>query len=77
MLGTIAAGVVATGHAGAAMVPFLVAPLSVPLLLAATQSFEGLQLGRSILGWILLMVVAVLVIAITGTLTARPLQESG
>lgn len=77
MLGTIAAGVVATGHAGAALVPFLVAPLSVPLLLAATQSFEGLRLGRSILGWVLLMVVVVLVIAITGTLTARPLQENG
>jgi heme exporter protein B len=77
MLGTVAAGVVSSGHAGAAMVPFLVAPLSVPLLLAATQSFEGLRLGRSILGWVLLMVVAVLVIAITGTLTARPLQESG
>jgi heme exporter protein B len=77
MLGTIAAGVVSTGYAGAALVPFLVAPLSVPLLLAATQSFEALRLGRSILGWILLMVVVVLVTAITGTLTARPLQESG
>lgn len=77
MLGTIAAGVVSSGRGGVALVPFLVAPLSVPLLLAATQTLEGLRVGRSILGWVLLMVVAVLIIAITGTLTARPLQESG
>lgn len=76
MLGAIAAGVVAAGHSGAALVPFLVAPLSVPLLLAATLAFEGIRLGESILGWVLLMVVVVLVLAIVGTLTARPLQES-
>lgn len=76
MLGAIAGGVVAAGHSGAALVPFLVAPLSVPLLLAATQAFEGIRLGKSILGWVLLMVVVVLVLAIVGTLTARPLQES-
>lgn len=76
MLGAIAAGVVAAAHSGAALVPFLVAPLSVPLLLAATQAFEGIRLGKSILGWVLLMVVVVLVLAIVGTLTARPLQES-
>ncbi len=76
MLGSIAAGVVAAGHSGAGLVPFLVAPLSVPLLLAATQAFEGLRLGRPILNWVLLMVIIVLVLAVIGTLTARPLQES-
>ncbi len=76
MLGSIAAGVVAAGHSGAGLVPFLVAPLSVPLLLAATQAFEGLRLGRPILSWVLLVVIIVLVLAVIGTLTARPLQES-
>ena len=77
MLGSIAAGVVSAGHSGAALVPFLVAPLSIPLLLAATQAFEALQLGRSILGWVVLMAVVVLLLAIVGTLVARPLQETG
>ena len=75
MLGAIASGIVAWGRGGTALVPFLVAPLSVPLLLAATSAFEGLRLGESILSWIVLMVVVVLVLAIVGTLTARPLQE--
>jgi len=76
MLGSIASGVVATGHSGAGLVPFLVAPLSVPLLLSATQALEGLRLGRPMLSWIVLMVIIVLVLAVLGTLTARPLQES-
>jgi hypothetical protein len=35
-----------------------------------------LRLGHSILSWLLLMVIVVLLTAITGVLTARPLQET-
>ena len=76
LLGTLTGSIVNSTSAGTALVPLLVAPLSVPLLLGATQSYEGLRLGHSIVSWILLMVVVVLVVAIIGVLTARPLQET-
>jgi len=76
LLGTLAGAIVAGGTGTSALVPFIVAPLSVPLLIAATQSFEGLRLGHSILTWVLMLVVIVLVLAIAGVLTARPLQET-
>ena len=76
LLGTLAGSIVSSVNAGTALVPLLVAPLSVPLLLGATQALEGLRLGRSILSWLLLMVIVVLVLAIVGVLTARPLQET-
>ena len=77
LLGTLAGAIVATDRSAAALVPLIVAPMSVPLLIAATQSFEGLRLGHSILTWILMLVVVVLVLAIAGVLSARPLQETG
>jgi heme exporter protein B len=77
LLGTLAAGIVSTGRNATALVPLLVAPLSIPLLLGATQSLEALQFGRSSLMWVLMMVVTVLLLAIAGVLSARPLQETG
>lgn len=76
LLGTLAAGIVATGPSATALVPLLVAPLSVPLLLGATQALEALRLGRSSLSWVLMMVVVVLLLAVAGVLSARPLQET-
>lgn len=76
LLGTLAGSIVNSLTASSALVPLLVAPLSVPLLLGATQAYEGLRLGRSIVSWLLLMVIVVLLVAITGVLTARPLQET-
>lgn len=76
LLGTLAGNVVANLPSGTALVPLLVAPLAVPLLLGATQVLEGLQSDRSILSWVLLMVLVVLVVAVAGVLTARPLQET-
>jgi len=77
LLGTLAAGIVATGRNSAALVPLLVAPLSIPLLIGATQALEALELGRSSLAWVLMMIVTVIVLAIAGVLSARPLQETG
>ncbi len=76
LLGTLAGSIVATRQSASALVPFIVAPLSVPILIAATQSFEGLRLGHGILTWVLMLVVVVLVLAIAGVLAARPLQET-
>lgn len=77
LLGTLAAGIVSTGSSAAALVPLLVAPLSVPLLIGATQTFEALRFGRSSLAWVLMMTVVTLLLAVAGVLSARPLQESG
>jgi heme exporter protein B len=76
LLGTLA-GAIAAGSGGSNLVPFLVAPLSIPLLLGATQALDaGLSDGNGILAWVLLMVFADLVLTIVGVLTARPLQET-
>lgn len=76
LLGAVAGGVTASLNASAALVPLLVAPLAVPLLLAATEAMDGIQTDGSILPWMLLMVVVDLALAIAGVLTARPLQET-
>lgn len=75
-LGAVAGALTSSLNASAVLVPLLVAPLAVPLLLAATEAMDALQTGGSILSWILLMVVVDLVLAIAGVLTARPLQET-
>jgi len=76
LIGSLAAAIAGNLATGTALVPLLVAPLAVPLLLGATQALDGLRLGGSILGWLLLMVTVVLVLLIVGVLTARPLQET-
>jgi heme exporter protein B len=75
LLGTLAA-TIAASIASSALVPLLVAPLSVPILLAAAQSMEGLALGNTIVGWILLLLIMDLLLAVAGVLSARPLQEA-
>lgn len=74
-LGTISGAIAVSINAGPALVPLLVTPLSIPLLLGATQTVE---LGRDggNLSWLLLMVAVVLALAIVGVVTARPLQET-
>lgn len=76
LLGTLASGIVATGRSASALVPLLVAPLSVPLLLGATQALEALRLGSSSLPWVLMMAIVGLLLAVAGVLSARPLQET-
>lgn len=75
LLGTLAA-TIAGSIASSALVPLLVAPLSVPILLAASQTMDGLRFGNTILGWVLLLVTMDLLLAVAGVLSARPLQEA-
>ncbi len=76
LLGTLAGWLTNGLEAGPALVPLLVAPLSIPILLGATQALEGLRLGESILGWVLLLVALDLALAIAGLLSSRPLEEA-
>jgi heme exporter protein B len=73
-LGTISAAIAISIDAGPALVPLLVTPLAIPLLLGATQTVELGPNGGN-LSWLLLMTAVVLVLAIVGVVTARPLQE--
>jgi heme exporter protein B len=76
LLGTLTSSIAASYNLGPALIPFLVAPMSVPLLLAATQALDPLRGSDGILPWILLMVAVDLVLAIVGVLAARPLMET-
>jgi heme exporter protein B len=76
VLGTLAGSIATRASMGPALIPLIVAPLAVPLLLAATESVEGLRTSTGILPWVLLMVTVDLVLSITGVITARPLMET-
>ena len=75
LLGTLAAAIAAS-VASATLIPLISVPLSVPMLLAATQVTEGIRVGATIFGWLLLLVVMDLLLAVAGVLSARPLQEA-
>lgn len=75
-LGTISGAIASSVTAGPALVPLLVTPLAIPLLLGATQTLESLAADDGNLSWLVLMTIVVLVLAIVGVVTARPLQET-
>lgn len=75
-LGTLSSAIASSVNGGPALIPLLVAPLAIPLLLGATQTVESTGDGRGILSWLVLMAIVVLVLAIAGVITARPLQET-
>ena len=75
-LGTLSGSIAASTNAGPALVPLLVTPLAIPLLLGATQTVESIDRDGVNLSWLVLMTIVVLVLAIVGVVTARPLQET-
>ncbi len=76
MLATLA-GDVTTGLATrTTLAPLLVVPVSVPLLLGASQALESLVRGGTTLPWVLLLVVTDLALAVTAVVTAPSLEES-
>ena len=75
LLGTLASGI-AGSIATSTLVPLIVVPLSVPMVLAASQIVEGLQIDATIVGWFLLLVVMDLLLAVIGVVSAGPLQEA-
>jgi heme exporter protein B len=73
---TIASEITAGLGTRATLAPLLVAPLSLPMLIGATQATNSLYRGGSILPWLLILVLADLILAVAGVLTARPLEEA-
>ena len=76
LLGTIAGGVTTSLGTRTSLTPLLIVPLSLPLLMGATQAFEGLRLGRGIANWLVLLFAVDLALAVSGVLAARPLEEA-
>ena len=76
MLATIAGDVTVGLRTRSTLAPLLVAPVSVPLLIGASQTVESLIRGRSTMQWTLLLTVTILSLAVTGVLTAPALEEA-
>lgn len=76
LVGTLAGSVTAGLKTRSTLTPLLVAPLSMPMLLAAGQVVEALRTGRSILVWNILLVTFNLAMAVVGVMVAKPLEES-
>ena len=75
-LATLAADLTIGLGARSTLAPLLVAPLALPLLIGAAQATDSLLRAGGILPWLLMLILADLVLAIVGVLTARPLEEA-
>src|SRR5690606_25919881 len=75
-VGTLAAEVTAGLRTRTTLAPLIVAPLAVPLLIAASQALESLASDGGILPWPVLVVAAALAPAVLGAALARPLVEA-
>lgn len=76
MVSTLAADIT-TGLSGrSALASVLVVPLALPLLVGAAQAVESLTRGSGILSWLLMLAAVEIVLAVAGTLAARPLEEA-
>jgi heme exporter protein B len=76
LVGTLAGSVTAGLRTRNTLTPLLVAPLSMPLLMASSQVVDSLRREESILLWITLLATMNLAVAVIGVVTARPLEES-
>jgi heme exporter protein B len=76
IVATLAADIT-SGLAGRApLASVLVVPLALPLLVGAAQAVESLSRGSGILPWLLMLAAAEIVLAVAGTLAAKPLEEA-
>ena len=75
MLGALTADVTVGLRARTSLAPLLMAPLAVPLLMGAAQALESLIWSRSIIAWVLVLVIANLGLATAGVMSARALEE--
>ena len=76
MLSTLAGDVTVGLRTRSSLAPLIVAPISVPLLIGASQTLEALILDRSTMAPALLLTVTVLSLAVTGVLTAPALEDA-
>ena len=75
MLGALAGDVTSGMRARTTLAPLLMAPLATPLLMGASQALESLISERSIISWVLVLVIANLGLAAAGVISARALEE--
>lgn len=75
MLGTLAGDVTVGLRSRTSLAPLLMAPLATPMLMGASQALESLIAQRSIIMWVLVLVVADLGLAAAGVMSARALEE--
>jgi heme exporter protein B len=59
-----------------ALAALIVAPLSVPLVVGASQTWASIDLGAVILSWMLLLAASTLALLVVGVSLARALEES-
>ena len=76
LLATLAGDVTTGLRTRSTLAPLIVAPLAVPLLIGGSQTLESLIAGRSTMAPALLLTVSILVLAVTGVLTAPALEEA-
>lgn len=58
------------------LAPLLVAPLSIPLVVAASQAWDSIDRGAVILTWILVLIASALGLVVAGVSIARALEET-
>ena len=75
-LGTLAGEVTAGLRSRSALASLIVAPLSLPLVIGATEAVGVLQRDTGILPWILLLIATDLALAVAGVALAKPLEEA-
>jgi heme exporter protein B len=75
-LSTLAGEVTAGLRHRAQLASLLVAPLSVPLVIGASQALAGFGAGTGILPWTLLLIATDMALAVVGIGLARPLEEA-
>ncbi len=75
-LGTLAGEVTVGLRSRGSLASLIVAPLALPLIIAASQSVEAIDRDSSILPWILLLLASDLALAVAGVALAKPLEEA-
>lgn len=76
LLATLAGDVTTGLRTRSTLAPLIVAPLAVPVLIGGSQTLESLMAGRSTMAPALLLTVSILILAVTGVLTAPALEEA-
>ncbi len=76
MIATFAATLTSGLGGRSELAALVVAPLALPLLVGAAQGTESLAQGGGILPWLLMLTATNIVLAVVGTVAARPLEEA-
>ncbi len=76
MVATLAADITSGLSGRAPLASVLVVPLALPLLVGTARAVESLTRGSGILAWLLMLGAVEIVLAVAGTLAARPLEEA-